>query len=331
MKHWSYVLFLVLPFLFLPGCATQPVETPAATAPAPVPTLEPPRRLDAGLDELPGYRAWLVLKFEGEDAAGSPATARFTAIEEVDASGSRHLLARNDLGNQRPGSVDIYRLPQHTFLVSSELIGQSGCQRVDSALTPDQAALAPRPADILTAIHRGAQITANDQIGTIPARRYELAGLETALGRAKTVSGTLWYARDGKTLLRFTGSAEGALSLGGGATYGKVEWEYLLTDIGAVAIQLPSDCQAIAAADFPLPGDARNLLRAGSLLRFDSLLTPKEIIDFYRSELSTRGYDILVDSGGGLGFSLSGLREGKSLQVTVSVRESTSQVQITLP
>jgi hypothetical protein len=325
-------LLTIIILLFASACSLVATPTPTPAVDTPVPTPAPADKLNARLDELPSYRAWLVLQFSGEDVNGSPTTARFIAVEErsqLDAS--LHLLARSDLQNERPGSVDIYRFSGQTYLVSSELVGQEGCQRVDADQLSRQNELAPHPADLFTAIYRGELLSVDDSIGTLSAVRYRLAGADLKLGQSKNIQGTLWLAHDGQTVLRFTGSAEGALSLGAGATYGRVEWEYLLTDINAVQPTLPPDCQAIAENTFPLPSNATRLERSGNILRFDTTLAPREVIDFYRSELASRGYDIQIDSGGGAAYNLSGIKAGKRLQIAITASKDSALVEISLP
>jgi hypothetical protein len=333
MKRNSFIILFVIFFhLIVTACGTAPDEITPSPVETLLPTTGPAEQLDAGLDKLPSYRAWLVLKFVGEDVNGSPTTSSFVAIEEVNqAEVSTHLLARNDLNNERPGSVDIFDLPNQTYLVSSELVGQGGCQQVDAKQLPGQTDLAPRPADLFKGIYRGKLLSSDDHVGTVSALRYALDYADLSLGEAQNVQGTLWYDQNGETVLRSTGSADGRLSLGGGATYGEVNWEYLLTDIGAVSITLPPECQALIDNTFPLPNGATYLTKAGPILQFTTDLPPKDVIEFYRSTLVEQGYDIQIDSGGGSAYSLSGAKDDKHLQITITMVDGESHVEINLP
>jgi hypothetical protein len=176
MKRISFdCLLATLSLLIISACGVNPSQTTPTPVETLVTTAGPVEQLDTGLDAFPSYRAWLVLKFSGEDVNGSPTTASFMAVEEVNqAENTVHLLARNDLNNERPGSVDIYHLPNQTYLVSSELVGQGGCQQVDADQISSQSDLAPRPVDLFKGIYRGKLLTSEDSVGTIPALRYAL-------------------------------------------------------------------------------------------------------------------------------------------------------------
>lgn len=304
---------------------TQPAVGPTAAA---SPALPPGIHLDAGLEALQSYRANLTMKFSGKDTEGKTVKSSLQVIEEINRTQeAHHLLSHSGLQGERPGSVDIFQLGRAVYLVSSELDkGQSGCL----LLTPERLAgktqLTLRPTDLFENIWRGKLIAKDEQSGDFVSDHYALGGAQLRLGSPEKISGSLWISKDFGYVLRFTGSAEGILSLGFGTTYGQVDWEYSLSHINQVNIDLPPDCQALAQNDLPVPAGAVDLTQAGGQLSFHASPKPRAVIDFYSRELAAHGWTLQKGSSDGKTFHLAAVKDDRSLQISVTAQDSGSQV-----
>jgi hypothetical protein len=212
-------------------------------------------------------------------------------------------------------------------MLSSELDNnQSGCVLLTAERLAQRTQLTLRPTDLFENIWRGKLIAKDQQTGDYVGDYYELGGTQMRIGSPEKVSGGLWISKDFAYVLRFIGTAQGILSLGFGTTYGKVDWDYNLSDINQVNIDLPPDCQALAQNDLPLPDGAVDLTQAGERLSFYASPRPGAVIDFYRSQLPAQGWEIQKGSSDGKTFLLDAAKNKRLLQISVTAQDSGSQV-----
>ena len=313
-----------------PPQATQAAQLPQSTlTPTPAPTAAPDGvHLDAGLENLKSYRASLTMKFSGKDNTGKTVESSLQVVEEINReANAHHLLSHSDLQGTRPGSVDIYQLGDAVYMLSSEADkSQTGCTLLSQDSLAGRTQLTLRPTDLFDNIWR-AKLTAQDQqIGDFIADLYELGGAEMRIGSPEKISGQLWFSKDFGYVLRFTGSAQGILSLGFGTTYGLVDWEYNLSDINLVNISLPPDCLALSQNDLPVPEGAADLTQAGTRLSFHANPQPAAVISFYRAELAKQGWELQKGSSDGKTFLLDAIKDKRALQISVSAQDSGSFV-----
>ena len=330
------LLWLMTALLLTSACALgdmvqlssdpTPTTDPAAT-PAPTPVSE---RLDERLEGLKSYRATLTMKFAGQDKAGKQVASSLEVIEEINRDQElHHLLSHSDLVGERPGSVDIYQTGSKVYMVSSEDQNkQSGCTLLTPGMLAGRTKLTLRPTDLFASLWRGKLVALDEQLPDYVADHYTLGGTELRLGSPEKLSGDLWYSKDRGYILRFSGSAEGILSLGFGTTYGKVDWEYNLSAINTTSIELTPDCTELAQTDLPLPQDALEVNQNGPQLAFQTASQPAATAEFLRAGLTKRGWTIPRTSGGGGNFSIEAFKAKQSLQITITAAGSGSQVVI---
>ena len=198
-------------------------------------------------------------------------------------------------------------------------------------LDVDQSAVQPalRPKDIFTFVRLGDLVQSGETTGGFVSDHYKLAEAGLGIGSADGWAGDVWVAQEGGFIVRFSGSAEGEVTLTGRPGRGRLEWEYELNADNPVAIGLPEDCSEIGLADLLLPEGAKNLTQMGSQITFNSQAQAVELADFYRRVLPESGWTIDEDAGAGSIFTLNASQGERSIQVVISALEQGCQVTIT--
>jgi hypothetical protein len=328
-RQRSWFIILLLP-LFLLACAlsemdAQPDPVVSATRPAAQPG---DLGLDTSTNGLPSYRVQMLVHFTGQDDAGQAFQSTLTLAEEADqAQAAQHLLAKTEISEQPPASFEVYRLGEQDFLVSTEISSQAGCMRLDANQSGVQPAL--RPQDIFTYIRLGDLVQSGETANGFVTDHYKLAEAGLGVGSAQRWAGDVWVAQQGGYIVRFSGSAEGEVTLTGRPGSGRLEWEYVLNAEDTQSISLPEDCSEIGLQGALLPDGARNLTQIGSQVSFTSQAQAVELADFYRRALSEGGWTIDEDAGAGSIFTLNASQAESSIQVVISALEQGCQVTIT--
>lgn len=296
-------------------------------APTPAPKVPEITLNNGGLDN---YRNRLVLKFSGQDAQGSAAASLLEVMSEADkAHNASHRMARSEVQGQRPGSLDIYQTEQGVFLISSETAeGLAGCTRTAAENLASQMARAPSPADLIQGFGRGILVGKGDVINSATTEHYSMVGIKISFGTVESSSGDIWIEPETGLVVRVTGQAEGAFSLGGGASYGRVEWQYNFNKAAKAQIGLPQDCQTLADNDLPFPEQSGDPRQSGSELSLDTQTQPAQVDNFYRSELLKRGWTINTDAGGGSTFELGATKDDHTLHITITGQDKGARVTI---
>jgi hypothetical protein len=299
-----------------PTSAPETPQAPAETAPEVI--------LSSGA--LANYRSHLLLTLSGQDAQGSTTTSRLEVMEEVDkAHNTRHRLARTEVQGQRPGSLDLYQSDQGIFLVSSETAGCVKTAVQNPSVLIDRA---PGPADLIQSLKRGDLIGKAEKIDSAVTDHYGMMGVKISFGKAEKSAGDIWIDIQNGLVVRQDGRAEGAFSLGGGASYGRIDWQYDLNAAANVTVGLPPDCQALANNDLPLPPNSGDPAQNGAELSFQVQTKPALVMGFFRGELPKRGWTIETDAGGGAIFEMDASKDGKKLHITVTALDLGARVTI---
>jgi hypothetical protein len=284
--------------------------------------------LDSSTNGLSSYRAQILVHFTGQDEAGQAFQSTLTLVEENDrAQPAQHLLAKTEMSDQPPASIELYRLGGQVLLVSTEISSQAGCMRLDADQSGVQSAL--RPTDIFTFIRLGDLVQSGETTDGFVTDHYKLAEAGLGIGSAQGWAGDVWVAQQGGFIVRFSGSAEGEINLTGRPRAGRLEWEYKVDVENAIVISLPEDCSEIGLPDLLLPDNVQNLMQVGSQLSFTSQALAVDLADFYRGALAEGGWTIDEDAGTGSIFILSASQEERSIQVAISALEQGCQVTIT--
>jgi hypothetical protein len=334
-RQRSWLIIVLLPLLLF-GCSLSEMDGPTdsvdSTQPASTANRPAAQPGDLGLDTstngLPSYRVQMLVHFTGQDDSGQAFQSTLTLAEETDqAQAAQHLLAKTEMSDQPPASFELYRLGEQDYLVSTEISSQAGCMRLDAEQSSVQPALLPK--DIFTFIRLGDLVQSGETADGFVTDHYKLAEAGLGIGSAQGWNGDVWVAQQGGFIVRFSGSAEGEVTLTGRPGSGRLEWEYALNAENTVAIGLPEDCSEIGLPDILLPDGAQNLTQMGSQLSFTSQEQAAELSDFYRRALPESGWTIDEDAGAGSVFTLNASQEGRSIQVVITALEQGCQVTIT--
>lgn len=334
-RQLSWFILFLLPLLFLAcalsemGAQSNSVNSTNPAVSATRPAAQPgDLELDASTNGIPSYRAQMLVHFTGQDDAGQAFQSTLTLAEEVNQTqAAQHLLAKTEISDQPPASFELYRLGEQVFMVSTEISSQAGCMRLDASQSGAQPAL--RPKDVFTFIRLGDLVQSGETTNGFVTDHYKLAEAGLGVGSAQGWAGDVWVAQQGGFIVRFSGSAEGEVTLTGRPGSGRLEWEYELNAEDALSIGLPEDCSEIGLLDVLLPEGAQNLMQVGTQVSFTSQSQAVELADFYRRALVEDGWTINEDAGAGSIFTLNASRQEGSIQVLISALEQGCQVTIT--
>jgi len=239
------------------------------------------------------------------------------------------MLAKTDSTSQAPGSIEVYQMGNDSYVVSTENTSQMACLKMSNAEYNTRSAQVLRPASIFQGIGRGQLVAGGEMVNGIATDHYKVSELKLGIGQASQVDGDLWIIKDGGAVLRFTGTAEGQLSLTDTAGQAHMEWDYYLLDIDKAQVALPDDCKGVGLEDIPLPKDATDVGQVGPSLNFNSSSTAAQVADFYRKTLLERGWTIDQDSGTGVLFSIVAVKGNSSLDVLITAADKGCKVVVT--
>ncbi|MFN0179261.1 MAG: hypothetical protein ACKVZ0_10715 [Gemmatimonadales bacterium] len=259
---------------------SKPVEVPMVLGPGNLDLTDP----RAGLADLSGYEAVLVVAFDGSRAgrpvkwtttyrlqvAKSPAARRLTVETAGDPAelAQPALAERGGVGYQWSGSEPCSALPADVVRL-----------RLDRF---DPAALLP---GVLGAEEAGA-----DTASGLRATRYTFD--QRALGQqGRTESaGQLWLATEGRQLLRYRLTTNADTTYFRDSTQGTMRWDYRLTSGNqAPVIQLPASCPP-GPPEVPLLANATQVERDPGVLQYATSVPVGEAIAFYEKELGALGW-----------------------------------------
>ena len=330
-KWW--VLLICLALFFSLACAagelvsnvtnaSQPTGTPAATGDV--------YSLDEGLPGLRSYRVQMIVKVTGQDSAGKAITSSSEILDENNqAQLSRHMLAKTESTGQAPGSIEVYQMGNDSYVVSTENTNQMACLKMTNAEYNTRSAQVLRPASIFQRIGRSQLVAGGEMVNGTATDHYKVSELKLGIGQASQVDGDLWILKDSGAVLRFTGSAEGQLSLTDTSGQARMEWDYYLLDINQAQVALPDDCKGIGLEDIPLTADATDVGQVGPTLNYNSPSTAGQVADYYRKTLLERGWTIDQDSGTGVLFSIVAVKGNSSLDILITSADKGCKVVVT--
>ena len=280
--------------------------------------------------DLANYRNRLILTFSGQDAQGSATKSLLEVmVEEDKPNNASHRMSRDEIQGQKPGSLDLYRTGQGVFLVSTESSnGPAGCLKTAAQGPTASQERIPAPAGLIQIFGRGELIGSGDKINSATTDHYHLNGIGISFGKIDKSDGDIWIDQQTGLVVRLNGWAEGAFSLGGGASYGRVEWQYNLNKAANAQISLPADCQALAENDLPFPQNSGDPKQSGAELSFEVQAKPALTAAFYRTELLKRGWTIDTDAGGGTTFVLDATKNERGLHITITTLDQGARVVI---
>lgn len=285
--------------------------------------------LGSGLDGLQSYRSNLVLRLEGQTSQGEATTAVFQLMEESSVEqAAYHLLTKLEEQNVPPGSLELYKIQEAVYLVSTEFSGGTGCLKLSGAKTAARQIGEIGPTSAFESIGLSDLIGQDETVNGILTDHYKVGRAGFKLGAVEQIEADVWVAKQGHYVVRFTGKASGTLDLQGGPGRGNLTWEYNLNDVNATQVGLPAECGQDALADVPMPDGASDLRQMGAGLTFRVSRAPQDIADFFRTALPAQGWSIERESSDGNAYTFDIIKDGRSIGLFVSTSEGSSQVLI---
>lgn len=328
MMKPKFRFWAVLALALIVGLGCSQSATPAPSAPGGEPSAAG-FGLGSGLDDLKSYRSNLVLRLEGQNSMGESTSALFQLLEEnASEQNAYHLLTKLEEQHVPPGSLELYKLQEAVYLVSTEFSGGTGCLKLSGATTAAQQIGEMGPTAAFENLSLSDLIGEGETVNGILTDHYKVGGADFKLGALNQLSGEVWVAREGRAIVRFTGQASGTLDLQGGPGQGTLNWEYNLTDVNATQVNLPAECGQEALADVPLPEGASDLSQMGAGLTFRVQRAPEEVAEFFREALPNNGWTIEREASDGNAYSFDLIKGERRVGLFVTLSEGSSQVLI---
>jgi hypothetical protein len=287
MQRWIIVLVLFL--LILAGCG-QPApsqstpQTPEASTPSEI--TFGPGSFDlpdpvAGLTELSGYRATLILSFDGTRDGQPDQWTRTYEMRTSQNPPARQLTIEGGevaLADQWMAEVGG---------VLYELNEQGGCI---ASLSPEGGLLSQRwePASFLSGLI-GAEEAGADTASGVPAKHYTFD--QRALGQDGLTesTGEVWIA-DAGYVVKYVLTTQGGAKYFGEGIEGTLTHDYNLTEIDQPATaDLPEDCPP-GLIDAPIMSDAQDVERLPGVTLFRTPSSITDVIAFYQDKLPGMGW-----------------------------------------
>jgi hypothetical protein len=241
----------------------------------------------AGLTELSGYRATLILSFNGT-RDGQP--EQWTRTYEMRVS-------QNPLARQLTITGDDVT-PADQWMaeiggVLYELNEQGGCI---ASLSPEGGLLAQRwePASFLFG-PIGAEEAGAETVNGVPAKHYTFD--QRALGQGKLTEsmGEVWVA-DAGYVVKYILTTKGGANYFGEGIEGTLTHDYNLTEIDQpTAVELPEDCPP-GLIDAPVMSDAQDVEQLPGVTLYRTASSIADVIAFYQDQLPGMGWQPTEES-----------------------------------
>lgn len=255
---------------------------------------------DYGMDILESFRFRFVQSFQGLDEDGS--TSMVTIVNEQESIKPlqiTHIRLETKTEIKPIRIFEAYRYGNEVYLLDE----QEEC----TVFTENLNILNADDRDLgLASIFSNLEISTLKEEGVmvngVLSDRYQVEKVAMVNATLKSIDAEVWYAQDGGYVVKFTGQAQGeAYSEAEGVNRsGSIRWEYDLTDMNSVdEISLPQKCQVAAEGgvnDIPVPEDAQDLSKIGSMLSFNSPRQASLLADFYHTAMPAAGYNLIDET-----------------------------------
>ena len=253
-----------------------------------------------GMDTLESFRFLFVQSFQGVDNEGNSSNITITNGQEVIKPLRITHLRMETTTEIKPISVfEIYRFGNEVYLLD-EVEDCTAFTENLNVLDPDGSDL--RLASIFDNLEIGPIKEQNVMVNGVLSDKYEVKNVAMINATLKDVHAEIWYAHDGGFIVKFAGEAQGDAysETEDMSTSGTIRWAYDLTDINTIVeIPLPQKCQLAAEGgvnEIPVPDNAQDLSKIGSMLSFNSPDEADMLADFYRTAMPAAGYNLIDES-----------------------------------
>jgi len=331
-----------------PTEATQPIAEAPTAAPA-KPTAKPTQAepaatpedtsltlssRDAGLDALTSFRLTWHAEWTSADP-DKPESGTWDWVEEYTADPQAHHLSMASPDSNDPAKIntfEIWQIGDTTYMKTSDDQKCLSISSEGSAADMEKGMFSP---SMLGSI-QNATYVGNETINGVPAKHYTYNTRGVALVGLGDINGETWVAIDGgyvvKDIVAWKGGA-GLFGLGGSsAGTGEGSWTWELSNVNqAFEIKQAEDCQASAALDLPMMPDASEKSQFGEMVTYKTASTVADVVAFYKDKLPAAGWTIEGEPTElGEMSMLSYTKDGKTLSVTVTTSDNTTQVMLNI-
>ena len=285
-NRWKLFTLILLPLLVSLACSTL-TGGPEANSEEQL-VLGPGTYISgdmkAGLAELSGYKATLIMSFDGtRDNQPSRWSKTYVMLTTKEP-------AARQLTLEKTGD-----LPSLDQIIMAEADGAAYERRGENACNANVIdpgnSLAEQwePASFLAGVV-GAEEAATETVNDVAADHYTFD--ERALGQQGLAQSTggIWVASEGGYIVKYVLTTRGDASYFGEGIEGTLSWDYELTDVnGQVTLTLPADCPA-GMVDAPQLPDASNVLNMPGMLSYDTASSLTDAAAFYQKQIPDLGW-----------------------------------------
>jgi hypothetical protein len=257
--------------------------------------------LGYGLSELESFQIELVQSLDGVDQAGNPIILTVTNTQEIiKPLQIFHLILRSETAIETSQFFEVYRFGNEVYLIDSDQnTGEIAC----TAFTEDLEAFNASEIDaglslIFSDLSVGEKVEEGVLVNDILTDHYLVNDLKMANSNLENANGEIWFAQNGGYIVRFEGIATGeSVSVVEGVQgSGTIKWTFNLSEVNQITeITLPKTCSLMAEGginDIPVPEDAMEVTKIGSMLSFSTSQEPAELAEYYRLEMANSAYQL---------------------------------------
>jgi len=256
-----------------------------------------PDVIEYGLSELESYRFRFVQTFVGKDEQGNEIKITVKNEQEImQAMQITHMRMESASDVKPLQFFDVYRFGNDFYILDES----SACTAYSE--NPDQMDTYLGLSAIFSNLELGKLVERGVNINGTVADHYQVLNVSMVNSMLNDVKGDIWFAQKGGFIVRFYGSADGEAysEIENTRVDGTVNWEFDLSDVNAIVdIPLPVACQVAAEGgikDIPVPENAQDVSRLGSMLSFNSSDDLNILADYYRSTMLPMGYQLVDET-----------------------------------
>lgn len=257
--------------------------------------------LGYGLSDLESFQFELVQSLDGVDQEGNPIILTVTNTQEViKPLQIFHLTLRSETEVETSQYFEVFRFGNEVYLIDSD---QNSGEIACTAFTEDLDAFNASEIDsglslIFSDLSIGEKVEEGVLVNDILTDHYLIVDLKMTNSNLEKANGEIWIAQNGGFIVRFAGIATGeSVSVVDGVQgTGTIEWDFNLSEVNQIAeITLPETCRLLTEGginDIPVPENAVEVTKMGSMLSFLVPDEPAKLAEFYRMEMVNVGYQL---------------------------------------
>jgi hypothetical protein len=290
--------------------------------------------LEFGMADLESYSIHFVQSLDGKTDSNLPLKVKLVYTQSViNPLRIVHLITESDPDTENANKAEFFRFGNQVYLLSENNICSTYTENLDIT-SPTEAEFGM--SSVFSKLIPGKLLAQGVEVNGIMTDQYEVKELATHQYDLKDIKAQVWYAQDGGFIVKFNGQATGtAISTSQGLKgSGLLQWAYDLRDVNQIAdIQLPQPCREVSQGgvnDIPMPENAMDVTKIGSMIIFKAPETVELVTEYYRKEMPLAGYQLKdeIDYEGMFIFNFS--KEDENIMIMISSLEDGSEVMITV-